>query len=152
VRVVDALGSPTALARGEVFWASSTVRITVDNLRFQAAATGVLGGSPIIETPLVAGAATARLTYFRLGTLLGVTVPGEMFASGTRQLKNLLRNHGAAHTMVVGLGHNWLGYLMAPDEYDDPTLSYNKDLSPSRQAMTEVLMAYDPLVNSNPSP
>jgi hypothetical protein len=102
--------------------------------------------TPVLEAKIVNGRIDTQLVRFRIGELGGVTVPGEIFASGSVQLKQMLKDQGRSHALVVGLGQDWLGYLMSPQEYDDESLSYNRSLSPSREAQVVVVDAYRQLL------
>jgi hypothetical protein len=134
------------LVNGEVDATSKAVSIPVNNQLFSLATRGFLGGAPVLEAKIVNGRIDTQLTRFRIGELGGVTVPGEIFASGSVQLKQMLKVQGRSHALVVGLGQDWLGYLMSPQEYDDESLSYNRGLSPSREAQVVVVDAYRQLL------
>jgi hypothetical protein len=151
-RTKTALAAAVPLLNGSVGSQTIPLGLNVDNDKFRFAATGLLGGGPVVETPLMDGKVVTTLSYFHIGELAGVTVPGEMFASGTRQLRDLLSARGFTHVAVVGLGHDWFGYLMAPDEFDDEAFAYNRDLSPSRDAMTRIIDAYRPVFASVTAP
>ncbi len=61
---------------------------------------------------------TSYIGVLRLGDLLAVSIPGELFSMLGLELKNSLRAAGAPHPIVVGLGNEWISYMMPPEEFD----------------------------------
>jgi hypothetical protein len=53
----------------------------------------------------------------RVGDFLGVTIPGEMAASLGLEIEHGLRRAGAARPVVLGLGNEWISYILPPEEY-----------------------------------
>jgi hypothetical protein len=78
--------------------------------------------------------APREATWFDIGGVEGVTVPGEMFSDETRKLRNFLEARGSAANLIIGIGDDWVGYLMSPRDFDDPKFEYNATLCPSRGA------------------
>lgn len=62
---------------------------------------------------------TVRLTAFRLGTLAGVTLPGEPHTPLAMQLIQRVKDRVRPiwNVMVFGYAHDYVGYLMLPDDY-----------------------------------
>lgn len=48
--------------------------------------------------------------------------------------------------MVIGLGNDWLGYLLTPDEYPLEEFSYHRSLSPGHTWMEQHMAALDELL------
>lgn len=61
---------------------------------------------------------SSYLGVLRLGDLLAVSIPGELFSLLGLELKSSLRDAGAAHPIIVGLGNEWISYMMPPEEFD----------------------------------
>lgn len=75
------------------------------------------------------------LGVFRLGDLVGVSIPGELFSKLGLEIKEGLSNAGAKHPIIVGLGNEWISYMMPPEEFDqggyEPGVSfYGETLGP----------------------
>ncbi len=60
---------------------------------------------------------TSYLGVLQLGDLLAVSIPGELFSTLGLELKRSLREAGAVHPIVVGLGNEWISYMMPPEEF-----------------------------------
>jgi hypothetical protein len=45
-----------------------------------------------------------------------------------------LEARGATSNLIIGIGDEWVGYLMSPRDFDDPAYEYNTTLCPSRGA------------------
>jgi len=60
---------------------------------------------------------TSYLGVLKLGGLVGVAIPGEMAAGLGLQIKDTLRKAGAKHPIIVGLGNEWISYILQPKEY-----------------------------------
>ncbi len=57
------------------------------------------------------------LGILQLGDFLSVSIPGELFASLGLQIKDTLEQAGAKHPVIIGLGNEWISYIMPPEEY-----------------------------------
>jgi hypothetical protein len=136
--VLASLSVSVPLATPVVEFARKDVAVDIDNWRFVAAKR-----AGVIETSLNAD---REIDWFRLGELEGATLPGEFFPSSASAIRNLLAGHGARFTTLVGMGNEWLGYLMTPEEYDDRNNGYYRDLSPSREAGRRLLDGYRALL------
>lgn len=60
---------------------------------------------------------TSYLGVLRIGELVAVSIPGEMTASLGVQIKQALNEAGATHPVIVGLGNEWISYILPPEEY-----------------------------------
>lgn len=79
--------------------------------------------------------AESYLGVLRLGDVVAVAIPGEMFSKLGLEIKAALRKAGAKHPIVVGLGNEWISYMMPPEEYHqggyEPGVSfYGEQLGP----------------------
>ncbi len=74
---------------------------------------------------------TSYLGVLRVGGLVAVSIPGEMTSSLGVQVKDALRKDGAEHPIVVGLGNEWISYILPPEEYTqggyEPGVSFYGD-------------------------
>ena len=71
----------------------------------------------------------------RLGELVAVSIPGELFSKLGLEIKDGVRSAGAKHPIIVGLGNEWISYMMPPEEFDqggyEPGVSfYGETLGP----------------------
>lgn len=78
---------------------------------------------------------TSYLGVLKIDELLAVSIPGEMTSSLGVQIKDALRQAGAAHPVIVGLGNEWISYILPPEEYHqggyEPGVSfYGEQLGP----------------------
>jgi hypothetical protein len=60
---------------------------------------------------------SSYIGVFQLGDLLAVSIPGELFSLLGLELKNSLRDAGAVNPIIVGLGNEWISYMMPPEEF-----------------------------------
>ena len=60
---------------------------------------------------------TSYLTVMQLGDLFAVSIPGEMTTILGLEVKNTLRESGAKHPIIVGLGNEWISYILNEEEY-----------------------------------
>jgi len=85
---------------------------------------------------------SSYLGVLKLGDLLAVSIPGELFSKLGLEVKASLESAGAEHPIIVGLGNEWVSYMMPPEEFDqggyEPGVSfYGETLGPEvvRQAI-----------------
>lgn len=71
---------------------------------------------------------SAKVTAFRLGKLAVVGVPGEPTSILGRQIRDKGRRLGFDSVLVCSHVNGWMGYILAPDDYDrggyEATLSF----------------------------
>ena len=60
----------------------------------------------------------ASLTVVRIGSLVLVGVPGEPTSEIGRKVQALGANLGFPHSVVVSHTNGWIGYVLAPEDYD----------------------------------
>lgn len=60
---------------------------------------------------------SSYVSTLRLGDFTAVSVPGEMTTILGLEVKNALRQSGAKHPIIVGLGNEWISYILDPEEY-----------------------------------
>lgn len=74
---------------------------------------------------------TSMLGVLRLGDLVAIAVPGELFSRLGLMIKYELKEAGAPHPIVVGLGNEWISYMMPPEEFTqggyEPGVSFYGD-------------------------
>lgn len=74
---------------------------------------------------------TSYLGVMKLGDLVAVAIPGEMTSSLGMQIKDALEDAGAAHPIIVGLGNEWISYILPPEEFQqggyEPGVSFYGD-------------------------
>ena len=78
---------------------------------------------------------SSYLGVLQLGDLLAVSVPGELFSKLGLEIKEALKAAGAKQPIIVGLGNEWISYMMPPEEFDqggyEPGVSfYGRTLGP----------------------
>lgn len=78
---------------------------------------------------------TSYLGILRLGEFVAVAIPGEMTSSLGVQIKDALKADGAKHPIIVGLGNEWISYILPPEEFHqggyEPGVSfYGEQLGP----------------------
>jgi hypothetical protein len=141
-RVQAAIQASRPLRGEDVFVRTKEVMIPIENAQFITAVT-----LNIVETRLQE---PRELMWFRVGDVEAATVPGEMFSDGTASIRTLLSDRGATTNIIVGMGNEWLGYLMSPADYDDPAYSYHRGLCPSRGAMNGIIDTYRAFLSTLP--
>jgi len=74
---------------------------------------------------------SSMLGVLRLGDLVAVAVPGELFSRLGLMIKHDLEDAGAPHPIIVGLGNEWISYMMPPEEFTqggyEPGVSFYGD-------------------------
>ncbi len=80
-------------------------------------------------------------TWLRLGGIDFLTAPGEAFPKYAAALRTELVEHGATETVIIGLGNDWVGYLLLEEQYRDDFYGYHRGLSVGRHALGEQLEA-----------
>jgi len=113
------------------------VGITMENPVFSLA--GLLG---LIdrEIPALGEKGTSWITTFGLGPIRVGTLPGEYVPDYGFELRGIL---GGAAQVVVGLGEDWIGYAVTPEQYGNLAYLYERLLCPGPEAGREVMAAYE---------
>lgn len=60
---------------------------------------------------------SSYISTLRLGDFTAVSVPGEMTTILGLEVKSTLKQSGAKHPIIVGLGNEWISYILNPEEY-----------------------------------
>lgn len=89
---------------------------------------------PNLYEPIHTEVTAAQLGELRLGTM-----PGEMMPDLGNQIREAL---GGRAQILVGLGQDWMGYVMDYDKWDDPRYTYEKLLCLGPQLGPNVVKAY----------
>ncbi|MCB1154306.1 hypothetical protein KDL45_11705 [bacterium] len=78
-----------------------------------------------LPVPKVGDSFTAPFTAATLGPIRLGTVPGEITPVFGNQIRDIL---GGDAQIIVGLAQEYTGYIITPEQYDDPRYSYEKML------------------------
>ncbi len=78
---------------------------------------------------------TSYLGVLRIGGLVAIGIPGEMFSSLGLEIKDAVRKAGAEHPVILGLANEWISYILPPEEFHqggyEPGVSfYGEQLGP----------------------
>jgi len=113
------------------------VGITLENPVFSLA--GLLG---LIDRriPPLGEKGTTWITSFALGPVRFGTLPGEYVPDYGLRLRELL---GGEAQVVVGLGEDWIGYALTPEQYVKLDYLYERLLCPGPDAGRAVMAAYE---------
>jgi hypothetical protein len=91
------------------------------------------------ELPPPGEKAATRITTFAIGPIRFGTLPGEYVPDYGLALREIL---GGSAQVVVGLGMDWIGYAVTPEQYGNLAYIYERLLCPGRTAGSEVIAAY----------
>ena len=84
----------------------------------------------------------SQVTAVKMGSLRWGTLPGEVMPD----ISNLARAKLGGHAQImVGLGQDWLGYVMLPKYYDDERYAYEKLLCVGPEFGANLLKTYNEL-------
>ncbi len=73
-----------------------------------------------------------------LGPAKWAIVPGEATPMVGLRIKEMLKQRGATHPAVIGLGNDELGYILDPSQYDDPEFAYEVSVSVGRDTAATI--------------
>jgi hypothetical protein len=113
-----------------------TVEVTVENVFFKLCADA---GLIPREVPPIGEQAATLLTTFAIGPVTFGSVPGEVVPDYSFALRDLM---GGEAQVIIGLGMDWIGYAITPEQYDNPAYLYENSLCPSREAGEELMAVY----------
>lgn len=103
------------------------VQFPVDNLLFKIASQ-----LNVVETRVRFSRLRTRVSTLAFADLLFLTVPGEIFPKVLKQIpESLVRGR---RPVFIGMGQDWLGYFVTPEDYDSDELKYWTGLSVHRNA------------------
>jgi hypothetical protein len=88
----------------------------------------------------------AQFSWISLGGLDMVTTPGESFPLFAQHAEQKLMAFGSVHPLVIGVAQDYLGYLIAAQQYDEPHLSYFRTLSAGETVEPAYLAALQDLL------
>ncbi len=81
----------------------------------------------------------SKVTAVKMGSLRIGTLPGEVMPDIANKIRRQL---GGETQVLVGLGQDWLGYVVMPEKYDDERYAYEKLLCIGPEFGTNLLKAY----------
>ena len=78
---------------------------------------------------------SSYLGVLKLDDLVAIAIPGELTSSLGLQVKEALKQADSAHPIIVGLGNEWISYMLPPEEFQqggyEPGVSfYGEQLGP----------------------
>lgn len=110
------------VAEADVAVCHVPVRFPVDNKLFRLASS-----LRVVETKVRNNFVESRISALTVGPLVFASIPGEAFPKIVNRLDaQLFRGR---QPLWVGLGQDWLGYFVEPEDYNRPDLKYWTDLS-----------------------
>ena len=120
----------------EILVRSVPVTIRMKNIAFWLARSSgqVKLGLPTYGAPYTTHVVAAQIGDLRLGTM-----PGEMSPQIGMRLRESLGGRGQ---VLVGLGQDWLGYIIDPQQYKDRRYAYEKLLCLNPHLGDEIVKAY----------
>jgi len=110
--------------------------VKVENLLFVLAARVKLMPR---EVPGLGEYATTYLATFAMGPVTFATVPGEYVPNYAYDLRQLM---GGDAQFIIGLGLDWIGYAITPQQHENLAYIYEELLCPSKYAGEELMTVY----------
>ena len=115
---------------------SREVHALVENYIFWlAAATELIPR----EVPPVGEYGTTFMTTFAIGPVTFGTMPGEYVPDYSFAIRDVM---GGGAQVIIGLGMDWIGYAITPEQYGKPIYLYETLLCGSRWAGEELMAVY----------
>ena len=74
-----------------------------------------------------------EMALYRVGNLTFLTTPGEAFPEFAHKAQKIVLDAGLTDPVVLGLAHDWLGYILTTPQWKDQELSYHQGLSCGRE-------------------
>lgn len=90
----------------------------------------------------------SEFSWVQMGDLDLVTTPGEAFPCFASHIAQALQATGRPHTIVLSVTQDWMGYLLAADQWSDPALGYHRTLSPGETVEPAYMEALERLLSS----
>ncbi len=130
-----ALNSATPLS-SELFGSKSTREIfQLENKLFKWASQLNL----VEIKPTREGNLETEIALLNLGGIAAVTIPGEIFPNAAYALARKLKNQDPnIHPFYIGIGNDWLGYIMTSADQKNPDFSYNASLSAGKYLLPHI--------------
>jgi len=91
------------------------------------------------EVPPAGEQATTFMTTFALGPVTFGSMPGEYVPDYSFEIREIM---GGEAQIIMGLGMDWIGYAITPEQYGNPAYLYERSLCPSPQSGEELMTAY----------
>jgi len=115
---------------------SREVSVIVENYVFWLAAVVKLIPR---EVPPVGDYGTTFMTTFAIGPVTFGTIPGEYVPDYSFAIRDVM---GGEAQVIIGLGMDWIGYAITPEQYGKPAYLYETFLCGSRWAGEELMTVY----------
>jgi len=115
---------------------SRAVKIRMKNIAFWLAKSSK---QVKLELPPYGAPVTTYIVAIKIGDLRIGTVPGELSPQIGMEIREYL---GGEAQIIVGLGQDWLGYIIDQDQYNDKMYAYEKLLCVDPKLGAKVLEAY----------
>lgn len=136
-KVLALLKEASPLDIKEIEVASRPVKVRMKNFAFWLAKSS---GQVRLGLPPYGAPVTTHITALKMGDLRFGSVPGEL----SPQIGIKIREHlGGKAQILVGLGQDWLGYILDEEQYNNKMYMYEKFLCLSPKLGEKVLEAFD---------
>ena len=112
------------------------VHLEVENVFFRLCAE--VGLIPR-EVPPVGEQGTTFMTTFAVGPVTFGSMPGEYVPDYSFEMREVM---GGEAQIIMGLGMDWIGYAITPEQYASPAYLYERSLCPSPQSGEELMAVY----------
>lgn len=120
---------------------SSAASITLTNPVFTIAqALGLIAR----DIPPLGESALIPITAFGIGPVKFATLPGEFVPDYAYELRDII---GGQAQFLIGLGQDWIGYVLTPDQAKNVAYLYERILSPGPETGEHVMDAYRSMSN-----
>ncbi len=147
LKVIDAVTNQRQpILSGKLAFYNHVFPFDVNNLRFNVAERLKI----IEDRGLSENRTNTRISLIEVGELKIGTIPGEMFPSGSSQIRSLIHAKSPGPVMFLGIGNDWLGYLMHEEEFNDSKYKYQRDIAPHAKAVSKILTGYKNLLKNVP--
>jgi len=84
--------------------------------------------------------ATTYATTFAIGPLTFGTMPGEFVPNYSFRMREIM---GGDAQVIIGLGMDWIGYAITPEQYANPSYLYEKFFCPGGTVGEELMLFYE---------
>jgi len=92
---------------------------------------------------------SSRFSWISIGHLDLLTNPGESFPSFAAHGMAVLAQAGHPNTFVLGLTQDWMGYLLAEEQWEQEDLAYHRGISPGPEVEAAFLARLQELVDED---
>ena len=136
-KVSDLLENAKALEVNKIVIRNRPLVVPMKNFAFALARSS---GQISLSLPPYGAKYKTEVTGVELGALRIGTVPGEIAANLGNDVRKKLKGDAQ---IIVGLGQDWLGYIIDEKQYYDTTFAYERLLCLSPKLGTNLLNAYE---------